>query len=84
MGKISPGKQTIGIMWAPCGIMGWNIAHVILGRACIIWNPLGQLPSFLLLDTENSVLAAHKFPAFLFHPSGYVDGPNPSALLHKL
>ena len=29
MGKICPGKQTIGIMWAQPDILVWNIAHVI-------------------------------------------------------
>ena len=39
--KISPGKQTIGMLWAQPWIMSWKISHVILEQMRIIWNPLG-------------------------------------------
>jgi len=42
-GNVSPCKQTIGILRVHTRI--WNLAYVILEQ--LIWNPLGQLPSFL-------------------------------------
>ena len=43
--KFHIGNASAG--WAQPGIMGWNLAYVILEQVCITWNPLGQLPSFL-------------------------------------